>query len=125
MDVTEMQPQARRDAARRELEALAHGGHRSVLLRIQCPNAHHVARVVATAAGPVYETTLLEYAHGDRDRYDGTHHASERGTWTDFLDVGDDPLPAGCECGAATLSRTEVRRQLERGTRRWVMHGAG
>lgn len=108
-------------AARRELDAMAHGGRASMLLRIDCPRSHHVARVVQTAAGPVYETVPHAYAHGDRDRYDGTHHASERRSWVDFLDAGDEPLPAGCECGPETLDRAEVRRRVRRPAGRWVL----
>ena len=120
-DVTEQSQAQRARAARTEVDALAHGGARAELLRIDCPRSHHVARVLQTAAGPVYETTPAAHAHGDRDRYDGPHHGAGRQTWVDFLDGGDDPLPAGCECGPRALDRIEVRRRLATGAQRWVL----
>lgn len=124
-DALTEQSQPRREAARRELDALAHGGHRSVLLRIDCPHSHHVARVVQTAGGPVYETTPHAYAHGDRDRYDGPHHGHERLAWVDFLDGSEDPLPAGCECGPRSLARVDVRRKVAAEAHRWVLDERG
>lgn len=121
MDAIQADPVARQREARRELDAMAHGGKSGVLLRIDCPASHHVARVVRTAAGLVYETVPQRHSHGDRDRYDGTHHASERGHWADFLEGSDDPLPAGCECGSLTLDRADVRRHVHRSAPRWVL----
>lgn len=121
MDVTHADPLIRQRAARRELDAMAHGGRSGIVLRIDCPSSHHVARVVRTAAGLVVETVPHAYGHGDRDRYDGTHHASERGHWADFLDGGDEPVPAGCECGPLTLDREEIRRHVRRSAATWVL----
>ena len=120
--VTDERPlAARQSQARHELATLPHGGRNEVLLRVQCSRSHHVARVLHTAEGLVVETHPRSYGHGDRDRYDGTHHASPRMGWTDFLDASDDPIPAGCECGPVTLDRAELRRLIGRGTLRWVM----
>lgn len=90
------------------------GTHRSDSrrLNVQCPRSHHVASVYDTEAGLVYSAVTASHAHGSRDFVDTAHHGGRRGTeYADLLDAGpmvDDDLPAWCECGPRTLSRTEL-----------------
>ncbi|MGH3518628.1 MAG: hypothetical protein ACRDQ7_14660 [Haloechinothrix sp.] len=102
----------RRRKAREALSAL--GSHRSDRrkLSIQCSRSHHVAFVYDTEAGLVYSTVTGPHAHGSRDFVDTAHHGGRRGAeYVDLLEAGpmvDDELPAWCECGPRTLSRSEL-----------------
>lgn len=106
------------------LAALAPPLSDSQVLSVQCANGHHVAGVYATAEGRVVRAATGRHAHGHRDRVDTPHRGDPRRPWTDFLDAGplaDDALPGWCECGAWTLSRSELTDWLEGGERRVVL----
>jgi hypothetical protein len=104
-----------------------------VLLAVHCAQAHHVATVYTTSVGPIYESHPRAHSHGGRDRHDAAHHGGHRDTpWLDWLAPGDgiggvggttldDPLPAGCECGARSLSRARLIAAVEAGDRRIVI----
>ena len=113
--------------ARQAYEALGASPSQQILLMMNCPQAHHLAAVYDTPAGPVYHSLLHSKAHGRKDRWDGGHHASQLGIdWFDLLDpepsaaVGDE-LPAGCECGPFTLSRRLVLKHVAAGEKRIVV----
>jgi len=116
--------EVRAEKARQAFEALGPSPSQSLVLQIQCNSAHHVAGIHDTTAGLVYYTVLHSKSHGRRDYVDLGHHASRLGLdWFDLLDPGDDPsinddLPAGCECGPATLSRQLLIEQVSQGLKR-------
>lgn len=100
---------------------MPHGGRDAIELRIECARSHHVARVVRTPAGLVFESVPSAPSHGDRDRHDHPHHGAEREAWVDFVDVAEGRLPTGCECGSQSVDADEVRGQLAQGAKRWVL----
>jgi len=96
------------------------GAHRGdhLRLRVSCSRSHHVASIYETASGLVYTAPCTAHAHGSRDYVDAPHGVEPCGhEWADVLAVAndlmaDDELPAGCECGPRTLSRTELLRAV-------------
>ncbi|WP_191279654.1 hypothetical protein [Nocardioides flavus (ex Wang et al. 2016)] len=59
-------------------------------------------------------------SHGSKDRIDTGHHGSPSGAeLVDLLDApeAEDALPAWCDCGPRTLSRTALLAHLRDGTR--------
>lgn len=108
---------ARRALAERALATLGADRHNQILVRVRCARSHHVATVYGTEAGAVVVTQVGPHAHGSRDFVDLAHHGRRPGAeYVDLLDGGpfaEDELPAGCECGTRTLSRTQLRRAIE------------
>lgn len=106
----------RQRIARQALDELSGRRDHSVVLRVRCGRGHHVAEVLRTPSGPVFESRTGLRAHGSRDRSDTGHNASRRGTaYADLLagdEFTDDLLPANCECGAHELSRTDLSRAI-------------
>jgi hypothetical protein len=86
-----------------------------------------VATVFTTPTGPLYASHPRPHSHGDRDRHDAAHHGGHRDDlWLDWLAPSagvamDDPLPAGCECGARSLSRARLLAAVESGDRRIII----
>jgi hypothetical protein len=84
-------------------------------LNVQCRRNHHVAAVYETSAGLVYRAVTGPRAHGSRDREDTAHKAARHGhAYVDLLrpsPMADDGLPAWCDCGSWTLSRSELLAQ--------------
>lgn len=107
----------RRRAASAALAALTSRRSDHQLLGVRCARSHHVAWLFDTEAGIVYATVTGPHAHGSRDRVDTAHHGGRRGTeYADLLDAGphaDDELPAWCECGPRTISRTALVHALD------------
>lgn len=116
MDQEYLSGSQRRALAERALAALGADRHNHVLVRVRCLRNHHVATVYGTGAGAVVLTRVGPHAHGSRDFVDLAHHGQRAGTeLVDLLGGGaftEDRLPAGCECGARTLSRTELCRAI-------------
>ena len=116
--------EVRAEQARKAFEALGPSPSQSVVVQVQCASAHHVAAVYKTEAGLVYHSVLHSKAHGRKDYEDIGRHASRLGVdWFDLLDPGADPslsdeLPAGCECGPRTLSRSLLIEQITQGLTR-------
>jgi hypothetical protein len=107
---------------RRAAEALAGlGSHRSdhQRLSIQCRHAHHLAMVYETDAGLVYQSRTGPHGHGSKDFIDTGSHGRRGGDeYVDLLAAGtaaDDQLPAWCDCGPRTLSRSELLGQARSG----------
>ena len=81
-------------------------------LSVQCTHSHHLAAVYETKAGLVYHAVEGPHAHGRKDFVDTAHHGGPRGT--EFVDllVGEvassDALPAWCDCGPHSLSRSDL-----------------
>lgn len=90
-------------------------------LSVQCPHSHHLAAVYETEAGLVYHAIEGPHAHGSKDRIDTAHHGGPRGTeHVDLLagdPMSDDGLPAWCDCGPHTLSRSELLKEAAAGQR--------
>lgn len=118
--------QGRSQAAQTAWSSLPHGGHDKVRLQVQCAHGHHIAAVYATALGPVFVATVHSHSHGSRDLPDVPHGSQQPNRWFDLLDdagasmVGDE-LPAWCDCGHRTLSRSAVRQWLQAGEHRVVI----
>ncbi|GAY07382.1 hypothetical protein [Pseudonocardia sp. N23] len=74
-------------------------------------------------SGLVYVSDTGARSHGRGDRVDTGHIAGRRrGAYVDLLDPGegaidDDDLPASCECGPRTLSRSGLLAAVARGQR--------
>ncbi len=119
-------PEARRAAAHVAVEALVQPD-RSVKLRVQCAESHHVATVYDTDVGLVYVARSGPHSHGSRDFVDVAHHDAVPGVEVvDVLDPGtgamaDDALPATCECGPRRVSRSELLRAVESGQHRLLV----
>lgn len=119
-------PAVRRAAARAALEALVQHDQ-SVKLRVQCAENHHVATVYDTDVGLVYVARSGPHSHGSKDFVDVAHHDAAHGVEVvDLLDPGadamvDDALPATCECGPRTVSRSELLRTVESGQHRLLV----
>jgi len=97
-----------------------------VRLRIQCARSHHVAAVYATDVGLVYVAPVRARSHGAHDLPDEPHGNQDPHRWFDLLAAGegptvDDALPAWCNCGHRTLSRTTVLEWLDSGEHRVVI----
>jgi len=103
------------------------------VLAVHCAAGHHVGGIYRAPGGLLYVGVPWAHGHGDRDRHDAAHHGGHRDTpWIDWLavDAGpdaphgappDDTIPAGCECGRRTLSRTLLAQAAQEGTRRMVI----
>lgn len=94
-------------------------------LAVQCAHGHHVAGVYRTDSGLVVQAASGRRSHGHRDRV-GTPHrgTTARPEWTDFLTPAthvDDSVPAWCDCGPWTLSRSAMAEWVEGGERRVVL----
>lgn len=100
--------------------------HDARILAVQCANGHHVAGVYRTSEGPVLQVALSRHSHGRRDRIDTAHKGTQSARrWTDFMATGtlaDDEVPAWCDCGPWTLSRSEMDTWISDGERRVVLH---
>lgn len=98
------------------------------LLAVHCANGHHVAGVYRTPEGPVVQAATGRHSHGHRDRIDTPHRGSRASSmWTDLLaplPFADDGLPAWCECGPWTLSRTALTAWIDAGDRRVVLESS-
>jgi hypothetical protein len=118
-------------ADRQEREALARrawheaaGGHVEALLQVQCPAGHHVAKVVPTSSGSVVVTSVRAHSHGSRDRPDEPHTPTRPRDFVDLVEVADaaeDSIPAWCDCGQRSLSRSALRRWIAAGERRVIL----
>lgn len=119
--------EVREQIARSAFEALGPSPSQKAVLMVQCNSAHHLAAVFGTDQGRVYHSVLHSKAHGRKDYEDVGHHASRLGLdWFDLLDPGDDDwvsddLPAGCECGPYTLSRSQLLQQIADGETRVIV----
>jgi hypothetical protein len=93
-------------------------------LSVQCAHSHHLAAVYETEAGLVYHAIEGPHAHGSMDFVDTAHHGGPRGTeYVDLLSAGpmaDDGLPAWCDCGPHTLSRSDLLKAAADGEVRTV-----
>lgn len=111
----------RRARAARALKRLGpyRADHRQV--GIQCRHAHHLAAVYLTNEGPVYESRTGPHSHGSKDFIDTGRSGSRGGSvYVDLLEADptvDDRLPAWCDCGPRTLSRTELLAFVRAGVR--------
>ena len=111
----------RRDRAIRALAGL--GMHRSdhQVLGIQCSHGHHVAVVIDTPEGLVYQSVTGSHSHGSKDFIDTGKHGRSRGAeHVDLLVAeawADDHLAAWCDCGPRNLSRTELLNLIRSGER--------
>ncbi len=121
-------PSVRQRHAAEILAALGHSLRDARALSVHCANGHHVAAVYRTPEGPVVQTTPGRRAHGDRDRADTPHHGGRQPRhWQDFLvadQFADDALPAWCECGPWTLSRSQIGTWLADQERRVVLESS-
>jgi hypothetical protein len=87
-------------------------------LEVRCRRSHHVAAVYDTDIGLIYRAVVGTRGHGHQDRIDVGHRGDPRGRiYADVLDAGDDPmadddLPATCQCGPRTLSRSALLASL-------------
>jgi hypothetical protein len=96
-------------------------------LDVRCRHNHHVAAVYEADGGLVYSATVGTRGHGSRDRVDAGHAGSDRCRGhTDMLDtrgdlMSDDSLPASCECGPRTLSRSALLASLAEGERHVIV----
>jgi hypothetical protein len=110
----------RRERATRALADL--GAHRSdhQEVGVQCRRAHHLAAIYSTEVGLVYESRTGPHSHGSKDFIDTGRSGSRGGEeYVDLLadDQADDALPAWCDCGPRTLSRSELRGVVRAGVR--------
>ncbi|WP_155981357.1 hypothetical protein [Nocardia sp. BMG111209] len=76
---TDLGTAERQQAAARALDALGRSRGEHVLLRVRCGRGHHVAAVIATPAGVVFESRIGGHAHGRRDFVDEAHHLDKSG----------------------------------------------
>ena len=119
--------EVRAHAAGAAFRALGPSPNLHRVLAVHCARGHHVAGVFRTPEGPVCVTRPRAHAHGDRDRHDAAHHGGHRDTdLVDWLEPGvppevDDAVPAGCECGPRSLSRTALRAAVAAGEHRLVV----
>ena len=95
-----MSREHRDQVARRAYAALGASPSEELTLQVVCGRSHRLASVYSTGDGVVYRSVVKSKSHGDRDRYDSGHHGASLGV--------EDGLPAGCECGPYTLSRTDL-----------------
>jgi hypothetical protein len=109
----------------RVLDALPHGGRDAITLRVQCAKSHHVATVYDTDLGLIYAAPVRARSHGSFDLPDQPHSGHDPARWFDLLRVPppatDDALPAWCDCGHRTLSRSEVLAWVAAGEHRVIV----
>ncbi|HEX2892477.1 MAG TPA: hypothetical protein VHO29_00555 [Marmoricola sp.] len=111
---------ARHERAARALAELGDGLSDREVLSVQCRHGHHVATVYATDAGAVFRSTTGPHAHGRKDRADVAHHGAGHGR--SYVEMLADPqaeamLPGSCDCGAWSLSRSDLLADVRDGTR--------
>ena len=122
-----MSREHRDQVARRAYAALGASPSEELTLQVVCGRSHRLAWVYSTGDGVVYRSVVKSKSHGDRDRYDSGHHGASLGVeWFELLDAGvgpdvDDGLPAGCECGPYTLSRTDLMDDLAHHRRKVIV----
>lgn len=110
----------RHDRAGRALSDLGDARSEHEVLSVQCSHSHHVATVYRTPAGLVFHSITGPHAHGRMDRADVAHHGHEHGLeYVEMLDSdqADDLLPASCDCGPWSLSRTDLLADVRAGIR--------
>ncbi|MFC3961559.1 sigma 54 modulation/S30EA ribosomal C-terminal domain-containing protein [Nocardia jiangsuensis] len=111
-ETTRLSSSERRRIARYAMDSA--GPDAARLLEVRCPRNHRVAAVLHTPFGAVIRSVLTGRAHG---RHDAVAPEPE----TEYLDLlgietaGEDPVPAGCGCGAAMLSRACLRHAIAEG----------
>lgn len=103
--------QERQERAEGALATL--GSHRSdhEVLLVECRQGHRVAAVYETSVGTVFVSRIGPHAHGDMDLPDTGHRVERPGEeFVDTLEAqfADDGLPAWCDCGNRTLSRSSL-----------------
>ncbi|HKY58974.1 MAG TPA: hypothetical protein VJL80_13115 [Aeromicrobium sp.] len=103
--------QERQERAEGALATL--GSHRSdhEVLLVECRQGHRVAAVYETSVGAVFVSRIGPHAHGDMDLPDTGHRVERPGEeFVDTLEAqfADDGLPAWCDCGNRTLSRSSL-----------------
>lgn len=104
----------RRAAAQAALDAPAGRSDENLLCSVRCTRSHRVAAIYATSVGPVYEALAGPNPPDRRDFAATGRHGT---AVVDVLDtdndpMGDDGLPAWCECGPRVLSRVDLREAL-------------
>ncbi len=110
----------RRARAGRALSDLGDARSEHEVLSVQCHRSHHVATVYETPAGLVFRSVNGPHAHGRMDRPDVAHGGHAHGVeYVEILDSdqADDRLPASCDCGAWSLSRTDLLADVRAGIR--------
>lgn len=123
-----MSREHRDQTARRAYAALGGSPSEKMALQVVCGRSHRLASVYETGDGLVYRSVVKSKSHGDRDRYDGGHKGEQLGVeWFDMLDAGvgpavDDGMPAGCECGPYTLSRTDLLDDVARRRKKVILN---
>lgn len=111
---------ARHDRAARALSELGAERADHEVLSVQCAHSHHVAAVYRTATGLMFRSVTGPHAHGRKDRPDVAHHGHEHGVvYAEVLDSpqADDQLPAWCDCGQWSLSRSDLLADVRAGHR--------
>lgn len=98
------------------------GAHRSdsQRLSVQCARSHHLAFVYDTDVGLVVSASTGAHAHGSKDFVDTPHHGAAHPEYADLLEsapLGSDEIPAWCDCGPHTLSRSALIGAVRAGTR--------
>jgi hypothetical protein len=129
MRVDRLLPAERRERAHEALVALGSPRSTHRRMEVNCRRSHHVAAVYVASDGRlVYVATVGLHPHGSRDRQETGHAGDSRGrTFVDYLDLGgndlagDDALPAACECGPRTLSRSELLAAMADGARHRII----
>lgn len=117
----------RERAARAAFEHLGHNPSEYTRLQISCGRNHHIATIYDTDIGTIFRSVTHAHSHGKRDRFDGGHNGEHLGKpWYDILNPGDgahidDAMPAGCECGPYTLSRSLLIQHIVDGERHIVL----
>lgn len=108
-------PDERRRVAQQAMTDIAQERSEHLVLNVQCSHSHHLAAVYQTPAGLVYTALQGPHAHGSLDYVDTAHHGGRRGRpFVDLLAgdaMSDDGLPAWCDCGSYTLSRSQLLEQ--------------
>lgn len=121
MSSSKTMSQERRDRASRVLADLQPQASEHLRMRVQCRHGHHLAVLYLTEEGLVFESRTGSHSHGSRDFIDTGRRGSRGGAqYVDMLEGGpwaDDGLPAWCDCGPRTLSRSELLVHLRRGLR--------
>lgn len=110
--------------AREAWAGLPHGGREALLMQVQCPHGHHLAKVYDTTMGLVVATRLRARSHGHRDLPDRPHAPASMPEFFDLLDEGDGEIPAWCDCGHRTMARRELQAWLASGERRVIVDAA-
>jgi hypothetical protein len=118
--------ESRHQAAHDAWSALPHGGRDAIRLQVQCARSHHVATVYDTPLGWVVVAPVRAHSHGSRDRVDEPHGSHDIDTWIDLIapvddQFVDDAVPAWCDCGHRTLSRSAMLGWIGAGERKVVI----